>query len=106
MLEVWQREMRMGKLAIQLSMLAIGATALVVVPAIASVEAKTTSRHLHVRKHRWQHHYVAAWPVGPAQPVVRSYDDGSICPAIGKSFDCKIWPPPFADDPDRKTSRY
>jgi hypothetical protein len=93
----------MSKFAIQFSALAIGATALMVAP----VEAKTASRQMHVAKHRWyRHHAVAAWPVGPAQPVVRSYDNGEICPGIGRSFDCKIWPPPFDVDPDRKTSRY
>ena len=33
----------------------------------------------------------------PAQP-------GSVCPGIARSFDCKIWPPPIDEDPDRKIS--
>jgi hypothetical protein len=97
----------MGKLAIQLSALAIGAAALAAVPVIVPAQAKTAGRHMHVSKHRWhRHNYIAAWPAGPTQPVVRSYDSGEICPGIGRSFDCKIWPPPFDVDPDRKTSRY
>jgi hypothetical protein len=108
-LEVGYQETRMGKLAIRLSALAIGVTALVAVPAIAPVQAKAASRHLHIKNHRWHrhHYYGAAWPVGPMRPVAGSYAPSEpICPAIGKSFDCKIWPPPYADDPDRKTSRY
>jgi hypothetical protein len=36
----------------------------------------------------------------------RYRQSGDVCPGIGRSFDCKIWPPPFEDDPDRKTSKY
>ena len=87
--------------------LAICATALVVVPAVTPAEAG--QKHMHIKKHQrhWRHHYGAAWSVGPAQPAFGYYAPSEpICPAIGKSFDCKIWPPPYADDPDRKTSRY
>ena len=101
------------RLAIRLSVLAVCATAFVVVPAISAVEAKTvskkTSRHMHVAKHGWHsgHHYGRAWPVGGARPIVGYYDpSGPICPAVGHSFDCKIWPPPYEDDPDRKTSKH
>lgn len=96
----------MSKLAIRLSMLTVWATALAVVPAVAPAEA--SGKHVHIQKHHghWRHHLSGGWQV--QSPVVGAYrpDDGPICPAIGKSFDCKIWPPPFADDPDRKTSRY
>src|SRR6185437_12440351 len=112
----------MSRLAIRLSMpaaafrsschvsaaLAIGAVALVVVPTVTPASAETGRNHMHIKKHhRNWNHYGAAWPVGPARPVVGSYSASEpVCPTIGKSFDCKIWPPPFADDPDRKTSRY
>ena len=99
----------MSRLAIRLSALAISATALVVVPLMTPVQAKKTSRHMHVAKHRWHgvHHYSRAWPSGEARPVVGYYNQpGPICPGIGRSFECKIWPPPFEDDPDRKTSKY
>jgi hypothetical protein len=45
--------------------------------------------------------------VGPARPVVGTYAPSEpVCPGLGRSFDCKIWPPPYADDPDRKTSKF
>ena len=83
------------------------AAALLVTPAVTLAQAKAASRHMPIKKHRWhRHHFRAVWPGGLAQPFVGAYQSGPICPAIGKSFDCKIWPPPYADDPDRKTSRY
>jgi|SRR5580692_2322419 hypothetical protein len=98
----------MSKLAIRLSMLNICVSALVMFPSVTPATAKTGhSRHMHI-KHRWHGHHVrTAWPAGPAQPAAGFYNPYEpICPAIGKSFDCKIWPPPYADDPDRKTSRH
>jgi hypothetical protein len=98
----------MRKLAIPFSVLAVGATALLMVPAIAPAGAKTAGQHVHHRhmnKHasHWRPHYGRAWYGYPAAPMVRSYGgSGDVCPAMGRSFDCKIWPPPFADDPDRR----
>ena len=100
----------MSRLAIRLSILALSATTLVLVSAMGPATAKTGhSRHAQFSKHRphWKHHhYDAARAVGPAQPAGFYNPYEPICPAIGKSFDCKIWPPPYADDPDRKTSRH
>ena len=96
----------MSKLAIRLSMLTVYATALVVVPAVTPAKAETGRKHTHIKYHKrhWGHRVGGAWQV---QPVVGSYSqDGPVCPGIGRSFDCKIWPPPYADDPDRKTSRF
>jgi hypothetical protein len=105
-----REEKLMSQFAIRLSMLALCATALAAVPTVAPATAKTGhGRHMHIKTHQrhWRHHYGAAWPVGPAQPVVGSYRPSEpVCPGIGKSFDCKIWPPPYADDPDRKTGRH
>ena len=96
----------MSQFAIRLSMLTVCATALVVIP--AGTPAEAAGKHMHVKKHKWHgQHFGAAWSVGPAPPTAGYYAPSEpVCPAIGKSFDCKIWPPPFADDPDRKTSRY
>jgi hypothetical protein len=101
-----REEKLMSPFAIRLSVLTVCATALVVVPAATPVEA--AQKHTHIKKHRWhRQHLGAAWSVGPARPAFGYYAPSEpICPAIGKSFDCKIWPPPYADDPDRKTSRY
>jgi len=98
-----------SRLAIRFSALALCATALVVGPAVTSAEAKTTGKHAHMAKHRWHRsHYVhRGWPVGEARPIVGYYNQpGPICPAVGHSFDCKIWPPPYEDDPDRKVSKH
>ena len=96
----------MSQFAIRLSMLTVCATALVVFP--SGTAAQAAGKHMHVKKHkRHGQHFGAAWSVGPAPPAAGYYAPSEpVCPAIGKSFDCKIWPPPFADDPDRKTSRY
>ena len=104
----------MRKLPIRFSALAIAATALVVAPAIVPSPANAASRHMRMKRHHWHGayhygaaHYRAPWTVAPAGPVVGSYQASSpVCPGIGRSFDCKIWPPPFEDDPDRKASKY
>ena len=100
----------MRKLA--LAALVIGAPPLVAMPAIAQAEAKTASQHVHHRhmnKHasHWRHRYGQVWYGYPAAPMAGSYcSSGDVCPGIGRSFECKIWPPPFEDDPDRKTTKY
>jgi hypothetical protein len=100
----------MSRLATRFVVAAICATAFVAVPMVTPVEAKAASRHVHykhMKKHtrHWRHH--RAWYGYPAQPMAPSYtQSGPICPGIGRSFECKIWPPPYEDDPDRKTSKY
>jgi hypothetical protein len=100
----------MSRFAIRLTILTLGASALVLAPAVTAAKEKTShSRHTHIKNHKWHRLHPAGgvWPGYQAPPVVGFYDQpGPVCPGIGRSFDCKIWPPPFADDPDRKTSRY
>lgn len=89
----------MSKFATRLLTLAIYATALMVVPMVTPAKAETSSRHKH--KKRFSDHPSAgqAWPVTrPSSPA------GDVCPGIARSFECKIWPPPMDDDPDRKHS--
>ena len=99
----------MRKLA--LSALVIGAAA-AMDPAITPAQAGTAGghkHHMHMTRHHqhWRHHYGTAWYGTPAAPMVRpTSQSGWVCPGIGRSFDCKVWPPPFEDDPDRKTSKY
>ena len=104
----------MGKLAIRVLTLASGAAAVAVVAAIAPAAAKD-SWHVHHKHHMLMkkhgsyrtYPYRGAWVVPPAQPMVRSYGQSDwVCPGIARSFDCKIWPPPFEDDPDRKVSKF
>ena len=97
----------MSQFAIRLSMLTLCAAALVVAPTVTPANAETGRKHVHIKKHKrhLRHHFGAAWPVGSTQPaVVYRNPSEPVCPAVGKSFDCKIWPPPYADDPDRKAS--
>ncbi|MDE1932937.1 hypothetical protein [Bradyrhizobium sp.] len=99
----------MTKPAIRLSVLAIGAAALLA--ASSPAQATENSRHLHHHqmKHQrhWRHHGGPARYGYPETPMVGpGSQSGPVCPGIGRSFDCKIWPPPYADDPDRKVFRH
>jgi hypothetical protein len=97
----------MGKSTIRLLPLTICAAALVMVPPVTPAEART-NHGKHVRKHYTIHRDPGfygyrpadqAWP--GASPPSRS---GDVCPGIARSFDCKVWPPPMDEDPDRKIS--
>ena len=97
----------MSKFAIRLFTLAIYTTALVVVPMVIPAKAETSSTK-HIKKHKRIYRspgYSDPWSAGQAWPVTRPYSrSGEVCPGMGRSFDCKIWPPPFDEDPDRKVS--
>jgi hypothetical protein len=92
----------MDKSAIRLSALAIGAAALAAIPTAAPVEAGTNHSQ-HIKKHMTRHHGLRpaarAW-LGASPPR----QSGEVCPGIARSFECKIWPPPINEDPDRKIS--
>ena len=99
----------MGKSAIRLLILAVCATSLVMVPTVdpakaASSSSKKHKRHVHVqRTPGFGGALGSTWYAGQAPaPVARP--SGPVCPGIGRSFDCKVWPPPFDEDPDRKVS--
>jgi hypothetical protein len=96
------QEKRMSKSAIRFFTLAICATSLVMVPMVDPAKAASTSSKKHKRHVQWSPGYSGPWYAGQALPVARS--PGPVCPGIGRSFDCKVWPPPFDEDPDRKTS--
>ena len=41
--------------------------------------------------------------VGQAQAFVPPYSQADpICPGIARGIDCRVWPPPIDEDPDRK----
>jgi hypothetical protein len=43
------------------------------------------------------------WYVGQAQAFVPPYSQaGPVCPGNARGIDCRVWPPPIEDDPDRK----
>jgi len=98
----------MSKSAIQLLTLSICATALVVAPVVTPASAKTSS-HKHTKIHRG--HIYQNLGLSYARSADRTWPDtisssrpGEVCPGIARSFDCKIWPPPIYEDPDRKMS--
>jgi hypothetical protein len=98
----------MAKSAIQLLLLTIGVLA--AVSTAAPTEART-GHSSHIKKHQASKHQASnrgfhsmrpadrAWP-GPTPPI----QSGEVCPGIARSFECKIWPPPINEDPDRKMS--
>jgi hypothetical protein len=87
----------------RLSMLALCATA-AVVPVIIATDVEASSRHLRKHHARTILHYPNAWASGEIHPVAPQSSSSWVCPGNARSFDCKIWPPPFEDDPDRKIS--
>ena len=96
----------MSKFAIRLLTLAIYTTALAAVPMVTPAKAGTSSGR-HIKKHKKQGGpgFSDPWSAGQARPVARpSSPAGPVCPGIARSFDCKTWPPPMEDDPDRKIS--
>jgi hypothetical protein len=90
----------MSRIAIQLLMLATYATALVVVPAVTPAKA-TASSSKH-KKHRGRGFSDPRF-VGQARPVPRPSSQ-AVCPGNARGIDCRVWPPPIEDDPDRKIS--
>ena len=93
--------------AIQLLTLAI-ATA-VAVPLVTATDVEASSRKLRTHHQRtnlgWNHSWRRSSAAQQVRPVAPSWSGGdNVCPGLARSFDCKIWPPPFEDDPDRKHS--
>lgn len=98
----------MSKFAIRLLTLAVCATALVVVPTVTPAKAETSSsKHIkkHKRKIQRSSGFGDPWSAGQAWPVARPPSRaGWACPGSGRSFECRTWPPPMDEDPDRKAS--
>jgi hypothetical protein len=98
----------MRRPAIRLLTLAICATALMAAPAITATRAEAGS-HGHLKKHGkhkrsgFGNNGFGIQPGPLARPTVQT---GPVCPGIGRAFECRIWPPPYEDDPDRKVSKY
>ena len=95
--------------AYAIRLLTLAVSAAVVLPLMTTTGADASSRHL--RKHqRVSHHlrtggFQESWVRREFRPAAPSWNTGgSVCPGNARSFDCKIWPPPFDDDPDRKAS--
>jgi hypothetical protein len=98
----------MSKFAISLLTLAVYATVLAVAPMVTAAMAETSSSK-HIKKYKKiilrSPGLSDPWSAGQAWPVARpSSQAASVCPGLARSFECKIWPPPMDDDPDRKMS--
>jgi hypothetical protein len=95
----------MSRFAIRLLTLATYAAALVVVPAVTAAKATTSSSKLLKHKKHRGPGFSDTRSVGQAWQVTwPSSQAGAVCPGNARSIDCRMWPPPFDDDPDRKAS--
>jgi len=95
----------MRKSAIRIFVLVVTTTMLAGAAGITPAESRSQDRH--VWKHRTHHGsgFGNGRPVNHAQRMIApSGPSGDVCPGIGRSFECRIWPPPLRDDPDRKAS--
>jgi hypothetical protein len=88
----------MSKFAIRLS-LTVYATVSAMALLVAPAQAASGRKHWH---HQGSTGISNRWYAGQAWPVPRP--SGPVCPGLARSFDCKVWPPPFDEDPDRKVS--
>jgi hypothetical protein len=90
----------------RLVMLVVGATT--VASVVAASEAEASGRHIKKHHQRISRHYRTNVgfndPWATTAPPVARQQGGDVCPGSGRSFDCKVWPPPFDQDPDRKIS--
>jgi hypothetical protein len=98
----------MSKFPISLLTLAMYGTALGAVPVVTPAKAETNSSK-QIKKHPKKIQRTPGlsdpWSAGQAWPVARPPGEaGGVCPGNGRSFDCRVWPPPFDEDPDRKAS--
>lgn len=95
----------MRRSAIRLLILTIGAT--VAVPVLTATDVAASSHH--IRKHHqrtnlgWNDSARRSWAAEDVRPTVPAWSQGGdVCPGNARAIDCKIWPPPIIDDPDRR----
>ena len=95
----------MSKFATRLLTLIMYATSLPAISMITSAQAETSNSKYIKQQHRkniqtspgFREAYGQAWPV--TGPYIQA---GPVCPGIARGIDCRIWPPPIDEDPDRK----
>jgi hypothetical protein len=84
----------MSKFAKGLLTLAMYAASLPAIAIITPAQAET--------KH-WRPRVSEPWYAARAQQLVPPYiQPGPICPGLARGIDCKVFPPPIDEDPDRK----
>jgi hypothetical protein len=95
--------------AIRFLTLTLYAAAVVTIPVVMASGREASGRHL--RKHHYRIYpgwtnpgWNDPWIVRGVRPVVPSYPPGPVCPGNARGIDCKVWPPPMDEDPDRKQS--
>lgn len=91
----------MRRSTIRLLTLEICATAVVFV--VAVTDAQASSRHIQKHDSRQSLGFRNSWAAGEVRTAAQSSPPGGdVCRGSVRSFDCEAWPPPIADDPDRK----
>jgi hypothetical protein len=84
----------MSKFAKGLLTLAMYTSSLPVIAMITPALAET--------KH-WRPRVSEPWYAARAQQFVPPYSQaGPICPGLARGIDCRVFPPPIEDDPDRR----
>lgn len=92
----------MRRYVIRLLTLAIYTTA-IAVPMITADRGEANSGLTQKRHTRQSHGFRNSWAAEEGPATAPSYTlGGAVCPGNARSFDCKIWPPPVNDDPDRR----
>jgi hypothetical protein len=81
----------------------------VAIPLVTATDARADSQH--ARKHHQRtnlgmnNSWRRASAAGEVRPVAPSWSGGGeVCAGNARGIDCKIWPPPIDEDPDRKAS--
>jgi hypothetical protein len=99
----------MSKLAIGLLTLVMYTTSLPVISIISTPARAETISNKHIKQQHRKNILRSpgvsdAWPASrQAWPVTGlSSLAGPVCPGIARGIDCRIWPPPLNEDPDRK----
>ena len=95
----------MSPYTIRRLILVVCATAVGVIPVVTATEGEATSRHIG-KHHKLKKPGLNSQASREIRPVARpSFERGdvNVCPGNAHSgFECKIWPPPIDDDPDRR----
>jgi hypothetical protein len=97
----------MSKFTIRLLTLVVYATPLPGISMITAAQAETSgSKHIkqqHRKNIRRSPGVSDTWSASQAwSGTGLSSQAGPVCPGIARSIDCRIWPPPIDEDPDRK----
>jgi hypothetical protein len=92
--------------AIRFSTLTI--PAIMVIALLAPPEAEARSRHIDQHHHKrtdlgWNNSLRRSMAAEEVRPMAPAWSQGGeVCPGNARAIDCRIWPPPIVDDPDRR----